>query len=222
MINARLAAPLLFVMTLNACAGGPPERSGPRRGPEGRAPAGQPRDRLFISPAGEPFRAPAGQPYPMDVWWSRLAGPADRITPAILGADFERAFAIFDADRDGAIGPAEVTIYETRTAPEILRGGARGLAGAAPYSLLNDPQPIRSADFNLDGRVTLIEYQRKAREVFVRLDRSRDGVLTRTELPTPMLADPRAQMGAENPRRGRPPGGGPPGGGPRGGGRGPR
>lgn len=66
-----------------------------------------------------------------------------------------------------------------------------GLEGAARFGLLNDPQPIMSADFDLNRRVTAEEYQRKARELFAELDRNRDGRLTREELPGPRPAGPR-------------------------------
>ena len=91
--------------------------------------------------------------------------------------------------------------------------GGGSLQGAARFGLLNDAQPIRSADFNLDYRVTPAEYERKARETFTRLDANHDGVLRVSELPPPpSLAAPRQGGGRQ---RGAPGGG-------RGGGRGGR
>ncbi len=205
-----------LVLTLSACASGPPDRGGPR-GPGGGPPGGGPpggiaREQLFISPAGEPYRAPLGAPHPIGAWWTRLdASGAGQVGEAGLVADFERFFALADTDHDGVIDGFEVNTYERDTVPEIVRAvGRGGLQGAAAYGLLNDPQPIRSADFNLDGRVTLPEYQRKARELFVRLDKNRDGRLARGELPEAKAAPggPGAGPGGRGPRGGGPPGGG--------------
>ena len=59
------------------------------------------------------------------------------------------------------------------------------LQGAARFGLLNDPQPIMSADYDLSRRVTRSEYERKARELFADLDRDGDGVIRFQDLPPP-------------------------------------
>jgi len=59
------------------------------------------------------------------------------------------------------------------------------LVGAAAYALLNDAEPVTSADSNLDGRVTKAEFQAAADRRFKRLDRNGDGKLTIEELPKP-------------------------------------
>jgi hypothetical protein len=59
------------------------------------------------------------------------------------------------------------------------------LIGAAAYALFNDPEPITSADSNLDGRVTKAEFLAAADRRFKRLDRNADGKLTIEELPKP-------------------------------------
>ncbi len=224
-MSFKTTAPVIVCLTLAlaACAGGPPQDrpgEGGRRGPPpgGSGPPGG-RPSLFISPPGEPFRAAPGQGEPRTAWLRLVDPDADGVIAAdALVADARRYFAVLDRDRDGAIEGAEVTVYENTIVPEILSGGGGppgaggGLQGAARFGLLNDPQPIRSADFNLDYRVTLAEYERKARETFARLDANRDGVLRVSELPPPpSLTGPRHGGGR--------PGGGPPGGG-RGGGRG--
>lgn len=68
------------------------------------------------------------------------------------------------------------------------RGGSGGpapiaLEGAARWMLLNDPQPIMSADSDWSRRATREEFQKKAEIVFKTLDRDHDGRLTREELP---------------------------------------
>jgi hypothetical protein len=59
------------------------------------------------------------------------------------------------------------------------------LSGAAAYSLLNDPEPVLSADYDLSHRITLAEFDRKASEVFDLLDRNHDGKLDAAELTPP-------------------------------------
>jgi hypothetical protein len=220
---------------LSACASAPrdpgprgfdrPDRRGPPggRGDPGGPGGGPPRQQLFISPAGEPYRAPPGMPYPLSSWWSRIdPGNAGQVGAAALVGDAERFFAVLDVNHDGVIDGFETTAYENKTVPEILQNaGPGGLQGAAPYSLLNDAEPVRSADADLDGKVTLAEFRQKARDVFIRLDRNHDGQLAKAELPVPMIANPDARRLRPGPG-GRGPGGpgGPGGRGGPGGGRG--
>jgi hypothetical protein len=68
--------------------------------------------------------------------------------------------------------------------------------GAARFSLLNIPQPIRGADLNLDWKVTAEEWAKAANQRFALLDADGDGKLTLDTLP-PL------------PGRGRPDGRGP-------------
>jgi hypothetical protein len=93
--------------------------------------------RLFISPAGEPFRAPPGQPYPVTVWFAGADANHDgALSRDEFLADSLRFFAVVDADRDGVIDGFEVSAYETRIAPEIVGGVApsmrRGPMGQGP------------------------------------------------------------------------------------------
>lgn len=79
-------------------------------------PAPGPRIRLFISPMGEPFRGPNG----FGTW---LAGAdADRdgaVTPAEFRADAERFFKLLDTDASGFIDGFEMQAYERERVPEI-------------------------------------------------------------------------------------------------------
>jgi hypothetical protein len=125
--------PLLSILLAGAaCLGAahaqpadpPPHEPGGRGGPYGR---------LFISPAGEPFRGGPGEP-PMATWFRGADKNADgALTPDELVADHLRFFALLDVDHNGAIEGAEVTRYEHEIVPEILsqieRGGDRGDSG---------------------------------------------------------------------------------------------
>ena len=55
--------------------------------------------------------------------------------------------------------------------------------GAAPYELINDPEPVRSADRRLSGHVTLADMLAKADRDFAILDPEGRGYLTLDDLP---------------------------------------
>jgi hypothetical protein len=55
--------------------------------------------------------------------------------------------------------------------------------GAVPYSLFASPEPVASADRNLDGKVSLKEFQAQSDRHFAALDTKMRGYLTLAELP---------------------------------------
>jgi hypothetical protein len=57
------------------------------------------------------------------------------------------------------------------------------LLAAAPFGLLAEPEPVRAADTDLDGRVTKAEFLAAADRRFKTLDKRHDGRLTLDELP---------------------------------------
>jgi EF hand/EF-hand domain pair len=57
------------------------------------------------------------------------------------------------------------------------------LVGAAAYGLLQEAEPIRAADTNLDGLVSKAEFMAAADRRFALLDKRHDGKLTLDELP---------------------------------------
>jgi hypothetical protein len=133
--------------TLAACASGPPDGPGGPGGPGGHggppgehgpgAMGGSPQ--LFISPAGEPFRAAPGAPYPVRAWFDGADANHDgALSRDEFVADSLRFFAVVDTDKNGVIDGFEVSNYETRIAPEIIGlpspGGAmrRGPMGQGP------------------------------------------------------------------------------------------
>lgn len=202
--------------TLAACASAPPEGPrGPhgRGGPHGDGPGPTSGPRLFISPAGEPFRAPPGAPYPVKAWFDGADANHDAaLSRDEFVADALRFFAVVDSDKNGVIDGFEVSTYETRIAPEIVglpapgsmrRGpmgqgpgegggddaprrrpqGANVLQGAALYSLIAEPEPVMASDGNFDRRITKDEATKAAKTRFALLDTDKDGVLKLDGLP---------------------------------------
>lgn len=157
-------------------------------------PAGPPPGpRLFISPSGEPFRGEDG----LAAWFAGADADKDgALTLPELRADGMRFFKVLDANGDGQVDGPENSVYETKIAPEITRfdfGAGRPPGpkpiirrtdkreprmGAARYSLLNEPQPVRGADADLNQRVSSEEWSKVARRRFEILDTDQDGKLT--------------------------------------------
>ena len=105
--------------------GGPPG-SGPDHDPGHGAPP-KPAATLFISPAGQPFRAAPGDPYPVVQWFAQADKDKDgKIDRAEFRADAEAFFRVLDENHDGVIDGFEVSDYEQKVAPEI--SGAYGAA----------------------------------------------------------------------------------------------
>jgi len=68
--------------------------------------------------------------------------------------------------------------------PRFNNGGFDpGLEGAGRYSFLNIPEPVISADADLNRGVSLKEFLAAAGQRFVLLDANHDGRLTRDDLP---------------------------------------
>jgi len=106
-----------------------------------------------LSALGAPWRGGA-------VFLLAQQGPLDQAGPAVGGAQ----------------GPAS-------TLAEHPREKVASLEGAAAYGLLAEPEPVRSADTDLDGRITKAEFLAAADRRFKRLDKNGDGKLTLDELP---------------------------------------
>jgi hypothetical protein len=131
-----------------------------------------------------------------------LAFYEQRVVPDILGPD---VIALAAPDRMGA----KLFLAQITQTPEgghpgdssahgyQVPGGAKGppedlgshrrapkeLIGAAAYGLLAEPEPVRAADTDLDGRVTKAEFLAAADRRFKLLDKRKDGKLTLDELP---------------------------------------
>lgn len=167
----------------------------------------EPRQQLFISPSGEPFRAPMNAPYPIGVWFAQADTNHDEaIDKAEFNADQLAFFDKLDANHDGVIDGFESRAYEQTIVPEIAEGGQRMgppkkhggffgfggvekpsgpvLMGAAGYNLLHEPLPVRTGDTNFDFKVTREEALNLAARRFALLDKNKDGRLELSELPT--------------------------------------
>lgn len=232
----------LLAVSLAGCASAPPEGPHGRGGPPGEGAGPMRGPQLFISPAGEPFRAPPGVPYPVKAWFDGADANHDgALSRDEFVADSLRFFAVVDVDKNGVIDGFEVSNYETRIAPEIIGGMAPGatrrgpmgqgpdgedaprrrplgtnvLQGAALFGLIAEPEPVMASDGDFDRRITRDEATRAAKTRFALLDTDKDGVLKLEELPkTP--AQTVLRPGAKD-KGGRGGGIGRPGGGGRGG-----
>jgi hypothetical protein len=217
MMLRSLGLTAVLAATLSACASAPAEDPGHRGGPGGPRAEGRPGPgggpQLFISPAGEPFRAPAGAPYPVAAWFAGADADHDGVlTRDEFVTDSLRFFAVVDSDHNGVVDGFEVSTYETRIAPEIIGGAAPGamrrgpmgqgpdggdgddaprrrpqgsnvLQGAALFGLIAEPEPVMASDGNFDRRITKDEATKAAKTRFALLDTNKDGVLKLDELP---------------------------------------
>jgi Ca2+-binding EF-hand superfamily protein len=168
---------------------------------------------LFISPCGKPYRSKPGEPYPVVAWFNAVDANHDgKIDKAEFEAEARDFFSTLDRNGDGVITDQEISYYEHSMVPEITAGivpsalhegkarliqvqtGAGGSTtktperdlprqGAATYGLLNDAEPVRSADRQLNGRITLDDFVKRADHNFDRLDYDQRGYLTLDDLP---------------------------------------
>ena len=165
---------------------------------------------VYIAPMGEPFRT-NGIADPMRRWFDHADADHDgRLTPAELAADAARFFATIDTDRDGELDPQEVSAYEIDVAPEIrlyqanagfferprdrkakhvAKQDARARAdyvvpyGAGGYASLNIPEPVASADLDIDRGVSRTEFATVAASRFALLDEAHRLYLSYDTLP---------------------------------------
>lgn len=197
---ARIASCLLVLAAAAPALAQPIEELPPRRDRD--IEAAPPKEQVFISPSGEPFRAPLGEAYPAGAWFARADADRDRVLSAEeFAADQLAFFDTLDADKDGVIDGFESGEYERTVAPEVAaepagprRRGAwlfgrperprKELRGAGHYGLLDDPLPIRSPDTNFDYRVTREELTAASSRRFQALDKDSDGRIAWDELPT--------------------------------------
>jgi hypothetical protein len=185
---------------------------------------GPPYARTYIAPMGQPFRTD-GFTDPMKLWFDRADTDHDgRLTLAEFRADSDRFFTVLDKDRSGEIDPQEMSDYENVVAPEIklyqrgqdkkprtgrqkheAKAAARRRAdyeapyGAGIWASLNIPQPIVSADTDLNRGVSRLELDQAAVRRWPLLDPQGLGYLTYATLPkSPAQMDIDACRAAED------------------------
>lgn len=117
------AACLLLVLAAAPAVAQPygPPISIPGGGPpDAPPPPGPPPRQIFISPAGEPFRAEMDGTYPVAAWFSRADADHDGVlTPVEFTADSLAFFDTLDTDKDRVVDGFENADYERDIAPEI-------------------------------------------------------------------------------------------------------
>ncbi len=204
-------------------------QNGPPPGGDGVIGVGG-QQQVFFSPSGQPFRAKLGEPYPIAQWFAQADTDHDgKISHDEFVADAVAFFQKLDTNHDGYISSPETTRYESDIAPEITHmdqriqqpriikqeaddhpadpdmpnGGkyVKQILGAAQYGLIDEPQPIRAADSNLDFRVSMDEWLAATEDRFKVLDRNGDDFISMDELPTTpfqkAMADPKAKKGGD-------------------------
>jgi Ca2+-binding EF-hand superfamily protein len=142
-------------------------------------------DPVFISPSGEPVRPTPQAPDAFEAWFARLDARHDgKVDRTEFRADAEQFFKRLDVNGDGVIDGFEIAAYEKTVAPELdiagqgfARGGSENV-----ISLLSDPEPVSSADLQLNAHITLDEWLTVADRRFDLLDVKHQGYLTRDGL----------------------------------------
>ncbi|ESQ92949.1 hypothetical protein ABAC460_01490 [Asticcacaulis sp. AC460] len=166
---------------------------------------------IFFSPSGQPFRAKTGEAYPKAAWFAQADRDKDgKISHEEFLVDSMAFFILLDQNRDTVVNSPENTRYETQLAPEITRVDPRirqpkvlarkadptmdiernpmqnryvkTVQGASQYSLIDEPQPIRAADSNLDFKVSDAEWVAASEQRFAILDVNGDGGIAADEL----------------------------------------
>ena len=163
--------------------------------------------RGFISPMGEPFHATFDKPYPSAVWFAQADTDHDgKLSRAEFRADAMRFFKLLDVNGDGKISDMETIRYEHQVAPEIITATVDTSdtqappsaednssavhtplssirQGAAFFSFLNDPEPVRSADTDFNNKVSVDEWMAAVDRKFKTLDPDDTGYLKLSDLP---------------------------------------
>ena len=168
---------------------------------------------LFLSPMGEPFRPKGPGDEPAKRWFDQADRDHDgQLTIGETMLDADRFFAIIDKDGNGELLPDEVYAYEQEVAPEIRlyqrrierdtdekgergnedrpkqrkrgrQGAPDGVIGAGRYAFLNIPNPVASADDDINRAVDAKEFRAAAAERFRDLDIAQNKALAFAQLP---------------------------------------
>lgn len=122
-MNRLLLFSALACLSAGPAAGqppAPPQPTDPAPPLDIDEPMTAPREWVFISPAGEPFRASTEAPYPSEDWFRRADSDQDgAISVAEFTADAMAFFVRVDTSKDGQVDGFENADYERDLAPEI-------------------------------------------------------------------------------------------------------
>jgi len=161
---------------------------------------------LFISPSGQPFRSKAGEPYPVVAWFNKTDTNHDgKIDREEFRAEAKAFFDMMNLRKNGVIDDEIIDAYEKRVVPEIINANIQqpGVVstdtpsyssptdyktkrqGAAQFGLLNNAEPLRSADHSFRGLIQLKDMLAQADQNFDELDYDHKGYLTLEDLPRP-------------------------------------
>lgn len=159
---------------------------------------------LFISPMGEPFRPKPDNEDPEKAWFDGADSNHDgMLTQGEMSADAARFFATLDTNHDGELLPEEVAAYEENIAPEVRLYQPRGekpakrdrkaapsgavnyggAIGAGRFAFFNIPNPVASADADINRAVDRAEFLAAAAERFRLLDPQQKKALGLADLP---------------------------------------
>lgn len=142
-------------------------------------------DPVFITPSGEAIHPSTQTPNAFAVWFDRLDTRREgRIDRAEFRADAEQFFHRIDLNGDGVIDGFEIAAYEKSVAADLDIAGQGFATGTSEntISLLSDPEPVSSADLQLNAHITLAEWLTVADRRFDLLDAKHHGYLTREAL----------------------------------------
>ena len=81
--------------------------------------------RVFLSPAGQPFRNAEG-PYPSAAWFAEADVNGDgKLTALEMALDAKVFFETLDVDKNGTLNGTEIERYENVVAPEVAMASGR-------------------------------------------------------------------------------------------------
>lgn len=101
------------------------------------------------------------------------------VTPAEVTVKRQDVFAMFDQDSDGALSAAEWALIEEHLSMEMApKGPGAGMNKAAPGKAVHEAMTPAFNDADGDGQVTLAEFDAGSAKLFPRMDADGDGAVT--------------------------------------------